>query len=74
MSDIQHEGDSILHQDSVEGVVDDVIEAGVGKDHAAIADLPAASGTYVQAEATATRTALNSVLQVLRDNGMIASS
>ncbi len=41
-------------------------------DHAAIADLTVpASATYVQAEATATRTAINEILDVLRDAELI---
>lgn len=66
--------ETILHQDDVEGVIEDAIEAGVGLDHEAIDDLEAASSTYVQAEATETRITLNAVLAVLRDNGMVASS
>jgi hypothetical protein len=42
-------------------------------DHAAIPDLSpaAASGTYVQAEATATRNKVNEILDVLRDAELI---
>jgi hypothetical protein len=71
MTDTQHDGDAILHQDAVEQVIDDkLVDA---SDEAAIADLPAASSSYVQAEATDTRTTLNKVLGVLRDAGLIPS-
>lgn len=40
-------------------------------DHAAIADLPAPGATYSQAEAAATRNAINEILDVLRDAELI---
>jgi len=43
-------------------------------DHAAIADLPAPGGTYVQAEATAAQGKINEILDVLRDAGLIPSA
>jgi hypothetical protein len=39
--------------------------------HPAIPDLPAASATYVQAEATAARNKINEILAVLRDAELI---
>lgn len=53
--------------------VDEAIDAQMRRtsDAGAIADLAAASGTYVQAEATATRTTINSILAVLRDAELI---
>lgn len=71
MSD-QHADDTIPHQDETEEVIDNQLER--TSDHGVIADLPAASGTYVQAEATATRTTLNGVLDVLRDAGLIPTA
>lgn len=62
----------IPHEGAVEQVIDDEL-----KDlstHAAIADLAAASATYVQAEATATRTTVNGILAVLRDAGLIPAT
>lgn len=47
------------------------IEESVGADNAPIADVAAPSGTYVQAEAAAARTAINSILAVLRNNGLV---
>lgn len=64
-----HEGGDILHEGDVRDVIDDQLVD--TSNQGVIADLPAASASYVQAEATATRTALNSVLGVLRDAGLI---
>ena len=62
----------ILHQDDVENVIDEELKN--LSTHAAIADLADASSSYVQAEATETRTAVNDILVVLRDAGLIPSS
>lgn len=55
--------------------VDDAVDAQMKRtsDHAAIPDLSpaAASATYVQAEATATRGKVNEILDVLRDAQLI---
>jgi hypothetical protein len=53
--------------------VDDAIDAQLRRTstHAAIPDLANASATYVQAEATATRTTVNAILAVLRDAELI---
>ena len=64
--------EDILHQDDVEKVIDGELQD--LSTHAAIADLAAASSSYVQAEASETRTTLNSVLAVLRDAGLIPAS
>lgn len=72
MSDEQQPGDKVLHQDAIEEVIGDEFER--ASDHGVIADLPAASVAYVQAEATATRTTLNAVLDVLRDANLIPSA
>lgn len=69
MSDTQHDGDSVLHQDAIEDVIDQRLED--ASDDPAIPDLANASPSYVQAEATATRTTLNKVLAVMRDAGLI---
>lgn len=63
--------EDILHQADVEAVINEVIEEGVGQDQAAIADVAAPSGTYVQAEEAAMRTAINSILASLRVAGII---
>jgi hypothetical protein len=77
MTDMQHEGDKVLHQDSVEEVSEAVVDDAIAdlSTHVAIADcaVPASVG-YVQAEATETRTKLNAVLAVLRDLKAIPSS
>lgn len=65
-------GDTVPHQDDVEGVVDAQLEA--TSDHAAIADLASPSASYVQAEAVAARDKINEILDVLRDAGLIPSS
>lgn len=72
MSDRQHDSDRVLHQDAVEGVIDQQLED--TSTHAAIADLPAPSATYVEAEAIATRTAVNGILAVLRDANLIPTT
>lgn len=69
----QHEGDIIPHQDAVEQVVDEQLQR--TSTHAAIADLPAAANAaYVQAEQTAQNTAINGILAVLRDAGLIPAA
>ena len=79
MSDIQDPSHTILHQNAVEDVVADVIEASVGITNAAIVNASAAhalnatfSDTEVEAALNALGTKLNSVLAVLRTNGIIA--
>lgn len=73
MAGEQQDADKVLHQDEVEEVISDELDANLEtklaatSDHAAIADLGAASGTYVQAEHTAVRAAINGMLDVLRD-------
>lgn len=76
MADVQGNDDQVLHQDAVESVSEAVVDEAIDalSTHAAIPDLPAASATYVQAEATATRTTLNAVLAVLRDIKAIPAS
>jgi hypothetical protein len=74
MPDTQGDSDKILHQDSVEDVIDAQIEAGVGLTGAAIANATAITGgeSPTEAEHNALVTKLNSVLAVLRTNGIIA--
>lgn len=68
----QHEGDIIPHQDEVEQVVDDQLAraSAVG----VLADVPAAAAAPTQAEFNALRASHNSVLQVLRDAGLIPTA
>ncbi len=77
--------ETILHQEDVEGVIEDEIEAGVGANRAAIDDVDDdvdnAGATYAQAEINAIVTALNAnseatnaILAVLRANGIIDES
>jgi hypothetical protein len=63
--------EDILHQDDVEQVIDEVIEAGIGENQSAIADLAAPSPTYVEAESLAARNKINAILGVLRNAGII---
>lgn len=76
----QKDTDKVLHQDEVEEVISDELDAtletklAATSDHAVIADLGAASGTYVQAEHTAVRTAVNEILDVLRDAKLIPTA
>lgn len=79
--DDQKPNDTILHQDAVEQVIDDVIEAGVGLTGAAIANASVAhalnatfSDTEVEAALNALGGKINSILAVLRTNGIIATS
>ena len=65
-------GDTVPHQDEVEGVVDSQLAA--TSDHAAIADLASPGASYVQAEAVAARDKINEILDVLRDAGLIPTS
>lgn len=71
--------DTILHQDAVEAVVADVIEASVGLTGAAIADASVAhalnatfSDTEVEAALNALGGKVNAILAILRTNGLIA--
>jgi hypothetical protein len=59
-----------------EGAVAEAIDAQMERTstHAAIANPGAPGGTYAQAEAAAVRDALVSVLEVLRDAGLIPAS
>lgn len=81
MSDVNdyRQGDSILHQGAVEGVIDDVIEAGVGKDNAAIPDASTThalnstfSDTEVEGALNALGGKINLILAALRNNGIVA--
>lgn len=74
MADVQHQSDEVLHQDAVEGVVDDEL-----KDlstQAAITNLVAITGgeSPTEAEHNAVITRVNLLTQVLRDSGLIPSS
>lgn len=59
---ITHEAEHIEAQDS---------HLRKTSDHAAIADLAAPSGTYIEAEALAARNKINEILDVLRDAELI---
>lgn len=68
----QEPGDKVLHQDAVEEVIDDQLErtSNVG----VLANVPAAAAAPTKAEYDALATSHNSVLQVLRDAGLIPSA
>ena len=68
----QRPSDTVPHQDEQEDLIDTQLET--TSDHAAIADLAAPSGTYVEAEALAARNKINEILDVLRDAGLIPTS
>lgn len=79
MADEQHGSDKILHQDAVEEVIEDVIEASVGTTGAAIPNASVAhalnstfSDTEVEAALNALGGKVNSILAQLRTNGIIA--
>jgi len=70
--------EEILHQDDVEDVIDEFIEAGVGLTGAAITNASVAhalnstfSDTEAEAALNALGTKINSILAVLRTNGII---
>lgn len=72
--------DTILHQDDVEAVIEEVIEAGVGATGDAIANAVVAhalNSTFSDTEAEAALNALgvkiNAILAVLRTNEIIAT-
>lgn len=64
----------ILHQADTEAVIAEVIEETVGQDNAAIADLVPLTGgeSPTEAEHNLVVVALNDVLAVLRNNGLVA--
>lgn len=72
MPDIQEDGDRILHQDSVEEVVDERLD-GVTSENVAITDLVAITGgqSPTEAEHNLVITAINSILAALRSSGII---
>ena len=72
MADVQHEGDKILHEDSVEDVVDERLD-GVTAENTAIANLVAITGGEVptETEHNLVVTKVNAVLTALRSSGII---
>lgn len=73
--DTQGDNDKILHQDSVEDVIDERLD-GVAAENTAIADLAAITGgeSPTEAEHNAVRTKINAILEALRNSGIIPSS
>jgi len=67
---------NILHEEDVEDSVrEDLEEEGnVAYTHAAIANPASPGGSYVQAEVVALRTTIVAILDVLRENGLVATS
>lgn len=72
MSDVQADGDKILHQDSVEDVIDERLD-GVTAENTTIADLTAITGgeSPTEAEYNAVVTKVNAILAALRNSGII---
>jgi len=70
--DQQRDSDVIPHQDLVEDVIDTSLED--ASTQAAVTNLGAASASYVQAEASATRARVDLLTQVMRDAGLIPSA
>lgn len=68
----QRPSDTVPHQDEQEALLTTMLQA--ASTHAAIANPASPGGGYVQAEAVAVRDALVSVLEVLRDAGLIPAS
>lgn len=62
----------VPHEKDVDAAIDAQMER--TSTHAAIANPASPGGTYAQAEAVAVRDALVSVLEVLRDAGLIPTS
>ena len=75
MADVQHEGDKVLHQDSVEDVVDERLD-GVTAENTAIADLVAITGgqSPTEAEHNLVITTVNAILAALRSSGIIPAA
>jgi BarA-like signal transduction histidine kinase len=75
MADARDE--TILHQADVEEVIEENVtenfetNLGAVSDDAAIADLPAPSAAYVEAEQVAQQVAINKILSVLREANLI---
>lgn len=65
--------EDILHQEDVEGVINEEIEEGVGKDNAAIADFVPITGgeAPTEAEFNGLGATVNDILAVLRNNGIV---
>lgn len=72
MSEHSTHDEHVPHEPEVDAAIDDQLKR--TSDHAAIADLAAPSAAYVEAEAIATRAAVNGILDVLRDAGLIPAS
>lgn len=68
----EHDGSKILHQHDTESVIDQRLED--SSTQVAIPNVASPGASYVQAEAVATRDAVNKILGVLRDSGLIPSS
>lgn len=74
----QEDDHKILHQDDVESVIADSVEAGVGQNNAAIDDASEAhalnstfSDTEVEAALDALGGTINEILAALRNNGIV---
>lgn len=72
---MQRDTDDVLHQDAVEGVVDERID-GVTTENTAIADLVAITGGEVptEAEHNLVVAKVNAILAALRSNGTIPTT
>jgi transcription initiation factor IIE alpha subunit len=74
----QDDDHTILHQDEVEAVIAETVEGSVGADNAAIANASVAhalnatfSDTEVEAALNALGGKINSILDALRNNGIV---
>jgi hypothetical protein len=76
----QRPSDTVPHQDEHEDLVESMApglvdaQLAATSDHAAIASLATPSATYVEAEAVAMAGAINDILEVLRDAGLIPAA
>lgn len=66
------EDENVPHEANVADAIDDQMER--TSSHAAIADVASPGSSYVQAEHVAMRNAINDILEVLRDAGLIPST
>lgn len=75
MSDTQHGDDSVLHEDAIEGVVDERLD-GVTTENVALPNLNAITGgeAPTEAEYNLVVTKVNAILAALRSSGIIPAA
>jgi hypothetical protein len=75
MSDMQHDSDTVLHQDAHESIVDEMLD-GQTTENVVIADLVAITGgeAPTETEHNLVVTKVNAILAALRSSGVIPSA